>query len=351
MKQELKVYEERLNNRRGSLKQLLRRIWIIGYARGATGLLVPVTLWVAFVSHMLSGWFALLPAIVFLVVHKYYEDCHRKLNRARRAVEFYERGIARIEGRSTDTGVTGARFAEPTHLYAWDLDILGEGSLFESLCTARTQCGQQTLARWLCQPAAPTEILRRQQAIQELRHNVDLREELATFGPEASTIDFDFTTEWTLRPALLPVGAVRVAAPALVAFTVGAMALLFWFNVAMWIPAVAVLIQLGFALRYRKRVLDVTLSIREPARELGLLNAPLQRLERERFSSAKLCELKDRLMRHDCRASGRINSFVGFATLLDYKRDPSVGLFLPILLWSTQIAFAVESCDLSTPRY
>ena len=74
MKQELKVYEERLNNRRSSLKQLLRRIWIIGYARGATGLLVPATLWIAFVAHVLSAWFALVPAIVFLVVHKYY-DC------------------------------------------------------------------------------------------------------------------------------------------------------------------------------------------------------------------------------------------------------------------------------------
>jgi DNA mismatch repair ATPase MutS len=48
-------------------------------------------------------------------------------------------------------------------------------------------------------------------------------------------------------------------------------------------------------------------------------------------------------MRGDYRASSRIHSFVGFATLLDYRRDPSVGLFLPILFWSTQIAFAAES--------
>ena len=43
----------------------------------------------------------------------------------------------------------GTRFLEETHPYAADLDLFGSGSLFELLCTARTQTGEETLASWL----------------------------------------------------------------------------------------------------------------------------------------------------------------------------------------------------------
>src|SRR5262245_8488183 len=86
------IYQERLNNRRRLLKALLHRVWIAGYVRGVTGMLIPATLWVAFALHLFSSWFALIPAAAFLAAHKWYEEGHRKLSRAKRAVEFYERG-------------------------------------------------------------------------------------------------------------------------------------------------------------------------------------------------------------------------------------------------------------------
>ena len=41
------------------------------------------------------------------------------------------RGLARLDGQWAGTGRTGTRFADPHHPYADDLDILGEGSLYE----------------------------------------------------------------------------------------------------------------------------------------------------------------------------------------------------------------------------
>jgi hypothetical protein len=228
-------------------------------------------------------------------------------------------------------------------LYADDLDVFGKGSLFESLCTARTRSGQETLAQWLLQPASRGEILRRQEAIRELRDNVDLRECLAVFGPQRAAIDFDLAAEWSRQPRLLPAGAPRIIALFLVICTIAAITAWFWFRIGAWVPSLAVVAQMGFALYYRKRVQEVVLSINEPAGELGLLAVPLRRLEYERFSSAKLHELKDALDTGGMSASHRIASMVGLARLLEYRRDPSVGLFLPILLWSTQIAFAAEA--------
>src|SRR5262249_38725866 len=59
--------------------------------------------------------------------------------------------------------------------------------LFELLCTARTRAGQDTLASWLKSPARPDTVRARQQAVEELRPRVDLREELAVPAGEAGT--------------------------------------------------------------------------------------------------------------------------------------------------------------------
>src|SRR4029077_11113055 len=104
------------------------------------------------------------------------------LNSAKRAVAVYSRGLARIEDRWIGSGETGNEFKDPLHLYAEDLDILGEGSLFQLLSTARTNMGSQCLAHWLLTHAPVPEIKERQRAIIELKDKLDLREDLAVTG-------------------------------------------------------------------------------------------------------------------------------------------------------------------------
>ena len=84
------------------------------------------------------------------------------MERLRRAARFYEKGLARLDGEWAGHGDGGARYLDPAHLYAQDLDIFGPGSLFELVCTARTHIGEDTLARWLS-PAAPEVVRARQQ--------------------------------------------------------------------------------------------------------------------------------------------------------------------------------------------
>ena len=71
------------------------------------------------------------------------------------------------------------RFRDDAHPYADDLDLFGKGSLFQLLCTARTRPGEAMLAGWLKRRATIDELRARQQAIDELRPMLDLREDLA----------------------------------------------------------------------------------------------------------------------------------------------------------------------------
>jgi hypothetical protein len=311
--------------------------------RGVTGILIPATLWLAFAPHLVSAWVAAIPAAAFLALHKNYEDTYVKLNCAKRGIEFYEWALARIENRWAGMGIADARFIDANHLYANDLDIFGKGSLFELLCTARTRSGQEILAKWLCEPATRGEILERQEAIEELRSKLDLREQLAVFGSNRTVIDFDLAAKWAPRPSVLHSDIARIVAPLLVAFTLTTFAYSYWFHGNPSWFGFAVVVQVGFGLVHRKRVSDVNWEIHEPARELNLLRIPLECLEREPFDSTRLRKLKTVLQTNGKSVSERVRWLVGLNEMLEYRRNSSVGPLLFVLLWSTQVAFAIEA--------
>src|SRR3569833_2385691 len=79
-------------------------------------------------------WLLLVPAAAFISLAVMHEHSLRQIRDRRRSINFYERGIARIQDRWSGTGATGERFLEPSHPYARDLDLFGPASLFELLC-------------------------------------------------------------------------------------------------------------------------------------------------------------------------------------------------------------------------
>ena len=95
--------------------------------------------------------------------------------------------LARLDGQWPGTGSGGERFAAD-HPYARDLDLFGNGSLFQLLSTARTEAGEATLAGWLSAPADPEEVRARQAAVEELRPRLDFREDLAVLAARAQAL-------------------------------------------------------------------------------------------------------------------------------------------------------------------
>ncbi len=99
------------------------------------------------------------------------------------------RTTRRHDGR---TSANRARvFSREDHLYTRDLDIFGPASLFQLLSRARTQLGEELLARWLSAPAGVPTVRQRQESIAELREALDFREALATAGGASRDIDTD----------------------------------------------------------------------------------------------------------------------------------------------------------------
>jgi hypothetical protein len=191
----------------------------------------------------------------------------------------------------------------------------------------------------------------RQGAIDELRSRLDLREDLALLGQ-----DFRVTggpgalAQWGAAPVIQFPSWIRIMAPALAFITLCLLITLFVLfvtgqhDVRVRIAFVVVASIEGLlVLPLRERIAQVVLAVGQPGHDLALLAKVLKRLEAETFSSPKLSTLRTRLDVAGQPASHRIAQLQRFIELLDSRDHAVMKLVGPLLLWTTQLAVAIES--------
>jgi hypothetical protein len=352
------VYSQLLKERRADIASRERRHRTLGYGRLAAVTGAAAVVWLALAGHLSIAWIT-IPLAVFAALVVIHDHLLRMLERRRRAQRFFERALARLDGKWAGTGEPGDRYLDPAHPYARDLDLFGPGSLFELLCTARTHIGEDTLARWLLAPANPATARARQEAVNELRPRVDLREDLAVMAEESRTgVDPVALAAWGEAPGLLERGGLHAAALALTALgVVGGSALVAYVlsllgAVKISEPAsillrdvflAALAVNGTFLYRVRKRIAVVVAAVEEAAHELKLLSEVLVRLERESFQSPLLAALRASLDTEGEPPSKRIGRLNRLMELLDSRDHLLVRLAEPFVLWTTHLAFAVEA--------
>jgi hypothetical protein len=366
----LAEYQSRLALRRAVAEREEKRFRWIGNVRLIIGICGVIVAFFVFGETIVSPWWLVLPAAVFAGLVVLHSRVVESWERANRAVKFYERGMARLENRWAGSGAAGERFRNTSHVYEEDLDLFGKGSLFELLSAARTRSGEDTLAQWLLIAASNQEAAARQEGIQELRPRLDMREDLAIRGEGVrSNLDQDAVAAWGEAPEVsFPAGA-RVIAP----FLAGAVVVTFGLYIgSVWTRTpflIALFLALGYWAFLGARTLRVTAAVNAPARDLALLSKLLEQIEKDRFEAPLLRQLQARLAesgvvasevnaqngvrhvavpdpdggaRRTLCASAEIAKLERLVSLLDWQRNL---LFAPIafaILWSPQLALAIE---------
>jgi hypothetical protein len=339
-------YAQRLSARRASLEQQQRRHHRIGNTRLLVFATAALLAWLSIFQHAFSVWWLLAPLAGFIALVAAHQKVLERIRLAHRAIHFYERGIDRLEDRWQGKGEPGERFSVPSHCYAEDLDLFGKGSLFELLCAARTRAGEATLAKWILTAADASEIQARQEAIDELRPMLDLREDLAVLGEDfrAGVHPEELAAWGGGAPIEFPRGSHIIARVlAIVTF-----AILIGFTATEFIDArfrlgliAAGLLECAFALPLRKRVLQVIAAVEHPGHDLALLAQVLRRLEAEQFTSPRLAELRAAVEIAGHPASERIRRLNRLIEYVDSRDNFFVRLFGPLVLWTTQLAMAL----------
>jgi len=336
-------YARRLGARQTQAASFRRRAALVSNLRllvfvGGAGLA-----WLALGPGSLARAWLAAPALAFAALVVLHDRELTRRDHAERAVRFYAGGVARLEGGWIGQGESGERFCDPNHPYAVDLDVFGAGSLFEYLCAARTRAGEATLAAWLSAPASPELVRARQQAVAELGPRLDLREDLALLGEDAAAgMHPDELRRWGRDAPRARARGLRLAAAALASVTLLALAGWLGFGLGPIPFEVAALAQAGFALALRRRVRHACAAAEAAGRDLRLFSQLLSRLEAERFEAPHLAALQQALRVGGRPPSHLIARLRLALDLLDARRNQ---LFAPIgalLLWTTQLALAVE---------
>ncbi|MBA2733254.1 MAG: DNA mismatch repair protein MutS, partial [Acidobacteria bacterium] len=318
-------------------EQRFRKVGILRLALLAAGL---VLVWFAFKG--LAAWWLLPPVAAFLILGEVQARITQERRRSERAAALYEEGLDRLNDLWAGKGETGERFQEASHPYAEDLDLFGHGSLFELLSRARTRVGEETLANWLLAPATTQVVRARQTAITELRPNLDLREDLALLGESVrSGEDARALAAWAVAPPWNISQLTRVTALFLALLAV--VTLILWIAGFGVIPfLIAFILGRAFTYHLREHSERVISAVDRPGRDLTLLSEVLLRLERERFKSPHLVEVRAALDVEGLAPSKQIAKLNGLIDLLDARRNMIFAPLSAILLWPLQFAIRIE---------
>jgi hypothetical protein len=336
-------YPQRLEQFRLQDAGLERRLDWVGNTRFLLLVAGLVVLILAAVAKVISLLWLLVPAVLFVGFSWYFERLYRRQRYARAAIAYYDHGLARLEDRWAGRGISGAGYLDENHLYAADLDLFGRGSLFERLCDARTRSGRDTLARWLCAPAPPDEVRARQEAVHDLRDRVAWLEHLALLGSAVPDgIDTAVLAAWGEAAGGRRSPWPRLVAPGLAALSLALVAawLLGW--VGLGAVVLALLVEGGLALWLKRRVRRALHGLHGRSRDLLHLAGILTAIERETFAAARLRDLQASLCSEGVPPSQRLGQLVRLVEMLDYTRNFYFAVVAPLLLWTTQVALAVE---------
>jgi hypothetical protein len=335
-------YKQRFKDRESGVARHQQIHIRLGYVRlslalGAAGI-ARESLW----RHALSPWWIGVPPILFVLIAAIHSRTLRSRELARRGASLYQKGLARIEDRWAGAGQTGERFNDPHHVYAADVDLFGRGGLFELLSTARTRVGEETLAGWLLSPSTVAHIGERHAAVEELRDQLDLREDLAIVGEDASVgVHPEALLRWAEAPNQMKPQWIRWLAPILALSAILGAVVWWYFGIATPLLLI-VLIEALLTYGLRKPIEHVLQASEQALHDLDLLAGVLARVERHSFHAARLQSLQAELLSHQIAGSHAIACLRTIVGFIDSRHNTMVRIVDVPLMYSVQVAFRAE---------
>jgi hypothetical protein len=338
----LSQYESRLGDLHSGIAQLR-----LPYALTAAILLIAIGFFLLLslyaIRMQVSYLWPSLPAVAAAASAWRIQQHRHTRSRWWRLTRFYERSVQRVQGNWAGSGAAGDEFTDPNHLYAADLQVLGEGSLFELLCTARTSIGQRGLAGYLLEAPSLDETRLRQNAVRELRERTDVRETIATLG-EFEHFESKWSTfqQWLETPTFSFARPLPVLALISSALLAGILAAAYikaipWTSAAILLSPV-IAFHAGAGLLFRKRVNTMCEWVRPVSVETRVLREGLSLIEGESFQCVKLRQLAEQV-HHGSRAIRKLERLLEALA----QRDKE-WFYAPsrLFLAGTQLCMAIE---------
>lgn len=263
----------------------------LGMFRSTMAVLILAGVWLSLAYAVFSFVWLLLPVTVFsalVIIHQRVRSALKKVNKA---VYYYQQRLRYFAGKRPDNANSGQRYVDASHPYASDLDLFGEGSVFEQVCDATTRLGQDQVAQWLCECSDLQTIKQRQQAVEELRSQIDFREQLALIETHPQDqFDQHQLMSWLERNARPVPRWQRIVALSLGGLTVIAI-LLAAFDIVLWPLLVTGIGQILFYAGLFSSIKQTAAEAEQACTGLRPVSQVLNIIEQQQFCSPLLKQL------------------------------------------------------------
>jgi len=311
-----KVYSRRQVNYQNDLKQAQNKSRTISTMRLATFLLALGFLGYGYYGPHQALMFFALPifgAFIFLIIQ--HGHVKQRIDFLEKLVQINKMGQQRLEGEWTSFPEIGSAYINLRHPYSTDLNIFGQGSLFQYLNSTSSFRGEKILVDYLSSPGEFEDIKPRQEAVLDLASRLDFRQHFQAAGmdtffklqdPEEVTAWAEKGTFWRSSPGINAVLFLPLFTFAL--FALAAVGLLPY-----WPALIMLALQAGVALLGERdaqhRFEKTDKAVRRITRYVDLM----QRIEQENFKGSFLRAQKKKLFPGKQPASHHIKSLVRIA--------------------------------------
>ncbi len=347
MHQPLFYYKDKLHQIDKQLKTTEKMLRFIAAGR----LIVFSGIFFLIIIHKQINLYLNLGFIIFLafifgaLVIKYFSLSEKK-RYIEELIKIYQGEISVLEYSYSERD-TGSDFNDMQHPFSFDLDIFGEGSLFQFINRTVTKKGRELLARWLTEPLLNHEqINQRQGAIKELGRKDTLRYKfiatgkLFTYRPES----YNEIQLWLDEPLIMLKSWFYRMAVILFPLLSGACIVL-----TIFIPSFYRLLILVFLLQ----LIIVAIKLRHTNRIHSILSKELQTfrkmyrlldcIEGERFSSEVLCNLNKKALTSESSAKKAIHRLSKILQAFDNRLNMLAGILLNgFFLWDIQCVLRLD---------
>ncbi|MBN2637306.1 MAG: hypothetical protein JXR61_13620 [Prolixibacteraceae bacterium] len=236
----------------------------------------------------------------------------------------------------------GKEFLDTDHFFSYDLDLFGEGSLFQFLNRTSTRGGTEKLAGWLIKPSLDKrEIENKQAAVNELANMPEWRlnfrtegklfEETENMNREMKSwgkVTLNFEKGNVLKPVLYIIPALTLLA--IIYYAISG---------SSFFVIITVLLQWGITFAFSKKVKQFFDFFGQKSELLSKYMKLLQLIENHKFEAQYLQKLRADVIQPEL-ASHVFNRLKKLVKEFEYRQNILVGFVLnSLFLWDVSCVF------------
>lgn len=291
-----------------------------------------------FLFSKIGGW-TLLFIVAALIGFGFFVNWHLGIKKQQihhenlATINQYE--VAACQGDTTSFD-PGTHYTTPGHPYALDLDIFGPHSFFQFSNRTSTAIGSNKLADYLTQGAEVTEILDRQESIQELAKKLDWRQHFQAYGmtTEDNGAHLEALQNWLKAPAFIDnknwVSLAMVLSPL---WLIGSLYFTYTQGWPWQAGIIAIVPQVWILRKFAEQVNHTHQQTYQAEQVLAYYAQLIGHIEKEDFTTSKLKKLKALLAVDNGMASSSVKQLSYIIRQLNVRMNAFAFILNAIGLW------------------